>query len=157
MLLSNANQQPEVTGLTGVNLIGLDAGDAWCQVPASLLGTAVRRVSHKTTSYSIQAAECGTLFTNLGATATLTFTLPPATVGLHFQFQVRASAGTSWQLRVVASGSELLESCAATRATATTNDYLWADAIGENLHLVCLEAGKWAVLTYEGTWTLVAV
>ncbi len=157
MLLSNANQQPVVTALSGVALIGLNASDAWCQVPATLLGAALRRVSHKTGSYTLQAADCGTLFTNLGATATLTFTLPPATVGLHFQFQVRASSGTSWQLRVVASGSELLETCAATRVAATANDYLWADAIGENLHLVCLEAGKWAVLTYEGTWTLVAV
>lgn len=154
---ANANQQTVATSLTGVNLIALDADDAWAQVPASLLGAAVQRYSHKTANYTILSTEVGTLFTNLGASSTITFTLPAAALGMHFRFQVRASSGTSWQLRVAPAGSDILETCAVPRVAGTANDYLWADGLGESLHLVCMEAGKWAALTYDGTWSLQAV
>lgn len=123
--------------------------DVWTNVPVELIEPTVRRVSHKTANYTVLDTESGTYFTNLGASGTITFTLPAATVGLHYFFKVRAVQ----QLRVDPSGSETLESTASVEQAAGA--YLWADAKGEFIHIICLETGKWAMHNSSGTWTAV--
>jgi len=45
-----------------------------------------RNVVAKTASYTVKASESGTLFTTLGATGAITFTLPAVADGLEFTF-----------------------------------------------------------------------
>jgi len=147
---ANASSQTVATTLTGASLIGLLAG-VWNQFPEALFEKNVRRVSHKTANYTVLDSESGTTFTNLGASGTITFTLPAAVVGLHYIFMVRATQ----QLRVDPNGSETLESTATPAVAGTAGQYINADAIGESIQIICLEAGKWAVINFKGTWTVV--
>lgn len=126
--------------------------DRWVNIPTHLIEPAVRRVSHKTGAYTILDTESGTMFTNLGSTGTIALTLPPATVGLHFPFVVRATQ----TLRITPNGTETLESTALPRVAGGAGKYISAGVIGARIHLVCLEAGKWAVWASEGTWTVQA-
>ena len=146
---ADANTFASVTGLEDITLICLKDGK-WHQVPEHLVLSSVRRVAHKTANYTILAAESGKLFTNLGATGTITLTLPPATVGLEYEFSVRATQ----ELRIDPDGTETLESTAMAAVAGSAGQYIWANAVGESIKLVCLEAGKWAVLTHRGTWTV---
>ena len=150
---ANASSFSSAASLAGISFLARLAG-RWINVSESLLELATRRVSHKTANYTVQAAESGSVLTNLGASGTVTFTLPPATVGLHYTFVVRAAQ----ILRVDPNGSETLETTAVPRVAAAAGKYIGATGsttggIGAGLHLVCLEAGKWAVLNFEGTWT----
>jgi len=48
------------------------------------------RATAKTASYTVKASECGSLFTNAGATGAVTFTLPAKEDGLCYWFLVAA-------------------------------------------------------------------
>jgi hypothetical protein len=145
---ANASTFSPVTTLAGVSFL-CRVANRFRNVAGELLEGIVRRVSHKTANYTVLASESGHYFTNAGATGTITFTLPAATVGLHFTFKVRAVQ----QLRVDPNGSETLENTASVEQAAGA--YLWADAKGEFIHIICLESGKWAMHNSSGTWTAV--
>lgn len=121
----------------------------WNNVPETLLELAIKRTAHKTANYTVRATESGTYFTNLGASGTITFTLPAATVGLHYIFKVRAVQ----EMRVDPNGSETLENTSYVEQVASA--YLHANAKGEFIHLICLETGKWSMHNSAGTWTVV--
>lgn len=59
-----------------------------------------RNVVAKTAAYTVLASQSGTLFTNYGATASVTFTLPAMADGLEFWFFAAADVAL-----VVASGT----------------------------------------------------
>jgi hypothetical protein len=106
----------------------------------------------KTASYTIQAAESGTIFTNTGATGAITFTLPVATPGLRYSFVV----GVAQNLIVDPNGTNQV-SVVATGVPAVAGKHISADAIGEALHLVCALPGVWSfAATPIGTWTVEA-
>jgi hypothetical protein len=55
-----------------------------------------RKITAKTAAYTITAEESGTLFTNRGATAAFTFTLPAVTglpIGVNYSFYGVTNAG----------------------------------------------------------------
>lgn len=145
---ANASSFSQPTSLTGASILAR-VGGLWRNLEAYLFEPSTRRVSHKTANHTVLASETGTYFTNLGATGAITFTLPAATVGLHYTFKVRATQ----QLRVDPNGSETLENTSSTEQSAGA--YLWADAKGEFIHLICLVDGKWAMHNSSGTWTAV--
>lgn len=145
---SNASGFTNATTLAGASVLARVAGE-WVNLPETLFTSRV--ISHKTADYTVLANESGTLFTNLGAAAPITFTLPLAVVGLHYTFVARAAQ----QLRVDPNGSQTLESTATPPVAGTAGQYIWADAISEFIHLICLETGKWAVFNFKGTWTVV--
>jgi hypothetical protein len=145
---ANASTFAAPTTITGASLLAR-VGGLWKNLEGYLFEPSTRRVSHKSANHTVLASETGTYFTNTGATGTITFTLPAATVGLHYTFKVRAVQ----QLRVDPSGSETLESTSSVEQAAGA--YLWADAKGEFIHLICLETGKWAMHNSSGTWTAV--
>lgn len=152
---ANASSFPSADGLSTFSFLGRVAG-LFKNLPGHLVESAVKRISHKTANYTVTADECGTTFTNRGATSTITFTLPAATVGLHYIFVVRAASGTSWKTRIDPNGSETLETAAVPRVASAAGKYIEADTIGESIHLQCLEAGKWSIYRFEGTWTVEA-
>lgn len=114
----------------------------------SLNGNAPKGVQHHTAADTLKAGECGTVHTNKGAAGTIALTLPPATVGLFFYFYV----GAAQILQIEPAAGEQI-SLPSTGVPEAADDYIAADAIGETVHLMCCEAGKWAVMGFTGTWT----
>ena len=139
----NASSFATATAIAGAAFLARIAGK-WVNVPDTLLEGTLKRVSPKTANHTVLATETGMVFTNLGASGAITFALPAATVGLSYRFYVAATQ----QLRIDPNGSEIITG-------GTAGQYYWADAIGEQIELLCIEAGKWAVLNKEGTWTFV--
>lgn len=102
----------------------------------------------KTADYTVLANDSGSGFTNNGASGTITFALPAATVGLNYRFSVEVAQA----LRIDPNGTETI-SLPSTGVPGAAGKYLVADAIGETVHLVCAKAGSWRVFGYTGTWT----
>lgn len=105
-------------------------------------------IEHHTADDTLATTENGTVHSNKGAGGAVVLTLPAATVGLHFYFYV----GAAQQLRINPDGNETI-SLPSTGVAGAAGKYLVADAIGETVHLMCCEAGTWAVMGYTGTWT----
>jgi hypothetical protein len=105
-------------------------------------------VEAHTAGDTLTALESGSVHTNTGAAGTITIVLPPATVGLEFEFGL----GAAQQLRIDPDGTETI-SLPSTGVPGAAGKYLVADAIGETVHLKCVVAGNWAVMGYTGTWT----
>lgn len=113
----------------------------------TLNGHGPRTVDVETADYAIAAGECGKLFTNEGASGAVQFTLPAATVGLHFDFVVKAAQ----ELRIDPNGTETVSLDTGVQQGA--GKYITANAVGEFIRLVCVKAGEWTTLGAIGTWT----
>jgi hypothetical protein len=107
-------------------------------------------VEAHTADDTLTAAESGTTHTNAGAGGAIALTLPPATVGLNYNFVVRATQ----ELRIDPDGTETI-SLPSSGAVQAAGAYLTANAIGEQVTIFCDTAGTWAVRSYNGTWTAV--
>ena len=97
---------------------------------------------------TLTAAESGTCYETTGATGAVTVTLPAATPGLEFEFQVAEAQ----ELRLDPDGTETI-SLPSTGVAGAAGKYLTANAAGESIHIKCFVAGTWAVLGNTGTWT----
>ncbi len=107
-----------------------------------------KKLEAKTAAYTIVRADAGTLFTNLGAVAAVTLTLPQDAVkGDFFQFSVMAAQ----ELRVQpgAAGAVYI-----TGAKQADNKYITADDEAESVELVCDGNGDWIARHVTGTWTV---
>jgi hypothetical protein len=99
----------------------------------------------KTADYAVDAGDTDTLFTNEGAGATVTFTLPAAAAELHFAFHVAAAetviveAGAGDTIRIAG-----LVSAAAGSATT--------EAQGSTLELIAINATEWVAVAHVGPW-----
>lgn len=100
-----------------------------------------------TAADTLLASESGTIHTTVGAGGTVLFTLPAATVGLHYLFKV----GAAQELRIDPDGTETI-ALPSTGVQGAAGKYLTADAAGETVWLVCDTAGEWSVYGYTGTW-----
>lgn len=107
-----------------------------------------RGAQHHTASDTLKKGESGTIHTTVGASGTVVLTLPPATLGLEFFFYV----GEAQALQIEPASGEFI-SLPSTGVPEAANDYITADLEGESVHLMCCEAGKWAVMGFTGTWT----
>jgi hypothetical protein len=117
---------------------------------STLNGRALRDVSIKTAAYTVLDTDVGTTFTTEGASGAVTFTLPAATVGLWYRFQV----GAAQELRIDPNGTETI-ALPSTGAQSSAGAYITADAAGEAVEIQCVKAGAWVVRSYIGTWTAV--
>lgn len=118
---------------------------------STLSGRGQRTTAIKTAAYTIVAGvDNGLTFTNEGAGAQVTFSLPAATVGQWYRFKVMAAQ----ELRIDPNGTETI-ALPSTGAQQAAGAYLTADAAGEGCEVECVKAGQWAVNWYTGTWTAV--
>lgn len=129
-------------------IFGTSGSDAHDHDGSNSKRPAPRSVEAHTAADTLTAAESGSVHTNLGATGAVALTLPPATVGLEFFFQVQAAQ----ELRIDPNGTETI-SLPSSGVAGAAGKYLVADAVGETVHLMCCKAGTWGVMGYTGTWT----
>jgi hypothetical protein len=98
-----------------------------------------------TSDDTLKENESSGVHTNLGATGTITLTLPTSpTKGTHYFFGVQAAQ----KLRIDPGTAAIRDD-----SGQTDDKYKVADAIGECIHLAADENGDWETISKFGTWT----
>ncbi len=93
----------------------------------------------------LTTSESGSVHSNLGATGTVTLTLPAsASEGTVFSFAVQAAQ----ELRVDPGTATIRDD-----SGQTSDKYKSADAIGECLTIIADSNGDWTTIAKNGTWT----
>lgn len=103
-----------------------------------------------TANADITAADAlrGIVVSNKGAVGEVIFSLPEATPGMHVTAVVQAAQ----LLSLDPVDTEIIYGI---NGVALTEDVaIKANALGETIQLVCLEAGYWSVAAYTGTWSV---
>jgi len=104
-----------------------------------------KTIEAHTANDTLTAAESGSVHTNLGASATVTLTLPAsASVGTVFSFAVQAAQ----QLRIDPGTAAIRDD-----SGQTADKYKSAGTIGASLTIIAESAGNWATIAKNGTWT----
>jgi hypothetical protein len=104
-----------------------------------------KTIEAHTSNDTLTAAESGSVHTNLGATATVTLTLPASAVaGTVFSFAVQAAQ----ELRIDPGTAAIRDD-----SGQTADKYKSASTIGACLSLVADANGDWATVAKNGTWT----
>lgn len=104
-----------------------------------------KTVEAHTVDDTLAAAESGSVHSNLGATATVTLTLPAsAPAGTVFSFPVQAAQ----ELRIDPGTATIRDD-----SGQTADKYISANSIGASLTLVADSSGDWATIAKNGTWT----
>ena len=94
---------------------------------------------------TLTAAESGSVHTNLGASTTVTLTLPAsAPPGTVFSFAVQSAQ----QLRIDPGTTAIRDD-----SGQTTDKYKSAGTIGASLTIIAESAGNWATIAKNGTWS----
>jgi hypothetical protein len=108
-------------------------------------GGVTKTIEAHTSNDTLTAAESGSVHSNLGATGTVTLTLPAsAPAGTVLNFAVQAA----YELRIDPGTATIRDD-----SGQTAGKYKSADAIGECLSLVADSNGDWATIVKNGTWT----
>lgn len=94
---------------------------------------------------TLTVAESGSVHTNLGASATVTLTLPAsAPAGTVFSFAVQAAQ----QLNIDPGTTAIRDD-----SGQTADKYKSANTIGASLTVIADSSGNWATIAKNGTWT----
>lgn len=125
---------------TGVSIKLADAS-----APSFLRAT--RNVQTKTGNYVVLNTESRDLFTNLGASAGITYTLPAGLAGLSYTFIVEDADG----ITVAGNGAQQIRVAAAI-STATTGN-ISSTTIGDSVTLTWTGT-SWHATSTVGTWTV---
>jgi hypothetical protein len=107
-------------------------------------------VEAHTADDTLTAAETGSIHTNTAAAGTVILTLPPAAAGLVYHFYVDAAQ----VLTIDAATGDTIQ--VGTTAAGSSGGTLSADAVGESISLVAINATEWVTLpgtAAVGTWT----
>ena len=108
-------------------------------------GGITRTIESHTSDDTLTASQSGSVHTNLGATGTITLTLPSsAPAGVVFTFAVQSAQ----QLRVDPGSAAIRDN-----SGQTAGKYKAADAIGECITLISDENGNWVTIAKNDTWT----
>jgi len=104
-----------------------------------------KTIEAHTADDTLTAAESGSVHSNLGATGTVTLTLPDsAPAGTVYSFAVQAAQ----QLRIDPGTAAIRDD-----SGQTADKYKSANTIGASLTVVADSAGDWATIAKNGTWT----
>ncbi len=104
-----------------------------------------KTIEAHTADDTLTAAESGSVHTNLGASATVTLTLPAsASAGTIFSFAVQAAQ----ELRIDPGTAAIRDD-----SGQTTDKYKSASTIGASLTVIAESAGNWATIAKNGTWS----
>lgn len=104
-----------------------------------------KTIEAHTADDTLTESESGSVHTNLGATSTVTLTLPAsAPVGTVFHFAVQAAQ----ELKIDPGSATIRDD-----SGQTAGMYKSASAIGACLGIVADDNGDWAIISKSGTWT----
>jgi len=104
-----------------------------------------KTIEAHTADDTLTVAESGSVHTNLGASATVTLTLPvSAPSGTTFTFAVQAAQ----QLRIDPGTAAIRDD-----SGQTADKYKSANTIGASLTVIAESASNWATIAKNGTWT----
>jgi len=104
-----------------------------------------KTIEAHTNNDTLTEAESGSIHSNLGATATVTLTLPSsASAGTVYNFAVQAAQ----ELRIDPGTAAIRDD-----SGQTADKYKSANAVGACLKLVADSAGDWVTIAKNGTWT----
>lgn len=139
-----------VTGGGNSAYYAMESGTVGCIIKAYYTGGQTKLLAMEafTSDDTLIAGESGKVCTNLGATGTITLTLPQTPkAGTHFEFVVMAAQ----QLRVEpgAGGGVYING-----AKQADNKFIVADDEAESVMLVADGNGDWAALYTTGTWSV---
>ena len=104
-------------------------------------------IEHKTGAYTVLTSDSGKVFTNKGAGSFVVFSLPLATVGLHYTFKVMVAQ----EIRLDPQAGEQITD-PADGVLASAGEYITANALTEFIHIACFTATEWDILEVSGTW-----
>ena len=108
-------------------------------------GGVKKTIEAHTSDDTLTTAESGSVHSNLGATGTVTLTLPAsAPAGTVFSFAVQAA----YELHIDPGTATIRDD-----SGQTADKYKSANAIGECLSLAADSNGDWATIAKNGTWT----
>jgi len=124
---------------------GITTGDAITGDGTAALNGFLRTVTDDADGRNITAAESGSVITNAAAGAATALNLPAAAVGLTYTFVVMAAQ----ELRVTPAAGDSVN-IAGSQGDAA--EYWTANAVGESLTLVAVDANNWVATSYTGTW-----
>lgn len=116
----------------GTNWVGVSNGSTG----VGFLGYA-RPVTAKTSGYTVLNTDTGTFFTNLGASGSVTFTLPALTTGLTYDFERLAD-----QTVTISLPASVIIRVGPTVTSAGGNVTL--DAVGSRITVTAVETGHWS-------------
>lgn len=116
----------------GTNFIGASDGSTGI----GFLGFG-RPVSAKTTGYTVVSTDTNTFFTNIGASGSVTFTLPSPSAGMTYEFYRSAN-----QTIVVDVGGSVVIRAGASATTSGGDVTL--DAVGSKIKITAVSATEWA-------------
>ena len=145
---SNTTSTTTISAGSGkINLVGtLATGDAVTGDGTAALGGFLATVLDDTDAHTVLASESGTVLTNAGAGGPYAHTLPAAAVGLNYTFVVMAAQ----ELRVTPGGGDVVNIAGIAGDAA---EYWTANAVGEALTIVAVDATNWIATSFTGTWT----
>ncbi|OPY78285.1 MAG: hypothetical protein A4E65_02308 [Syntrophorhabdus sp. PtaU1.Bin153] len=121
-------------------------GGTFTGAGATAIGGYLKTVTNDTDGKILTVAESGTVQTNAGASGAAAWTLPAAAAGLEYFFVVMVAQ----ELRVTPATGDVINIAGVAGDAA---EYWTANAIGEALHLVAVDATNWIAISYTGTWT----
>lgn len=108
-------------------------------------GGVKKTIEAHTSDDTLTTAESGSVHSNLGATGTVTLTLPAsAPSGTVFSFAVQAA----YEFRIDPGTATIRDD-----SGQTADKYKSANAVGECLSLVADSNGDWSTIAKNGTWT----
>lgn len=126
--------------------------DMYHEIPGSASMGGWRAILAKTSSYTIVEADHGTLFTNYGASGSVTFTLPAITntKGMRFGFYVAADQ-TVIVASAAAAGLITFNNAAAASVALQTS----SEKLGGMIEVIGMGSSKWMVILHtEETQTV---
>ncbi len=147
--VATATTTPAITLSTTVT--GLVKGNGTA-LSAAVAGTdyvpALQTVVTKTANYSVLTTDDTTIFTNTGASASVTFTLPTAAAGHNTCY----IADTAQTIVIAADTGHTIRNGAS--VTAASGNFTSNGQIGAMLSVVALNSTEWYVTKITGSWTV---
>jgi len=142
---SNTTSTTTINAGSGkINLVGDVAGNG-ASAFSGMLAT-VDNDADGEAGGDITVAMSGNVFTNVGAVGAGAWTLPGAAAGIHYCFIVMAAQ----ELRVTPAAGDVINIAGSAGDAA---EYWTANAVGESLCLMAVDATNWIATSYTGTWT----
>lgn len=133
------------SGASSQEWVVTEIGGLWTDGTSNFGPTATDTVIDRTADLTLTAANVGITYTNSGASALVTLTLPAAVAGMRYRFVCIDADG----LKIQAVGSDLIYHGTSVSSAAGS---LSSNTIVSTVELVALSGGRWVTFAPTGLW-----